>query len=68
MTFYKDFLFVIKNFEIWAKKHKNFRFAANMVWEKILPEIELDPFFYVKMKLHSHFWDGVLDLRREIEF
>ena len=68
MTFYKDFLFVIQNFEIWAKLGKNFRFAANMVREKILPEIELEPFFYVKIKLHSHFCDGVLDLRREIEF
>ena len=67
MTFYKDFLFVIQNFEISAKKGKNFRFAANIVREKILPDFDLEPFSYIKKKFLSHFCDGVLDLKREIE-
>ena len=36
--------------------------------KRFLPEIEWDPFLYVKMKLHSHFCNGALDLSKEIEF
>ena len=68
MTFSKDFLVAVQNFEISANFGKNFRLAANYVRLNILSVFELEPFFYVKSKFHIHFWDGVLDYMAEIQF